>query len=111
MEIFFKLSCKFNALEVQEIIYRRYANADSITQMPWKEFVPFVELAFEKDTEDKLHRQWCAMLPYMSLNMLKYMSFDEYQNKLTGKDIDTRPASVIIAEIRKAHKEQFKKGD
>ncbi len=63
------------------------------------EFIEFVNLAREKDREDRLHRQWCAMLP--SLN--EYMSFDEFLDAMTGRNIDTRSNEEIIKELEELH--------
>lgn len=40
------------------------------------------------------------MLPYMSLEMLKFISFDDYYNQATGGDLDMRPAAEILAEAQ-----------
>lgn len=66
-------------------------------------FVEMVQIAMEKEQEELAHRQWCAMLPFMSMGMLKYTSFQEYFEKLSGKNVDLRPASEIIAEIEELH--------
>lgn len=97
-------SCKIDALEIQEIIYRKYANAECIMNLPILQFIRFIELAIKKEQEDILRPEWCALLPFMSMKYLKYMSFDEYVNKRTGRDVDTRPANEIIKEIEEAHK-------
>lgn len=63
------------------------------------EFIELVNLAREKEREEKLFRQWCCMLPSMN----KYIAFDEFVDLMTGRNIDMRPAEEIIAEIEELH--------
>lgn len=39
-----------------------------------------------------------------------FISFDEYRDKLTGADIDNRPASEILAELDAVEKQFQKEG-
>lgn len=66
-------------------------------------FIEMLEIALEKEQEELAHRQWCAMLPFMGMGMLEYISFREYFEKLSGKNVDLRPASEIMAEIEELH--------
>lgn len=59
--------------------------------------------AKEKETEERLHRQWTAQLPLMAYAD-KYMPFSEYYDKNTGRNIDMRPASEILKEIEAVEK-------
>lgn len=68
------------------------------------EFAEFVKMAKEKDQEERIYQQWCAMLPTMN----EYKSFGEFKDILTGANLDLRPADVIIAEIEELHR---KKGE
>lgn len=63
-----------------------------------------MKLAAEKDTEEKIFRQWLAILPTMYAGVVKFVSFEDFKSKLTGSDIDTRPAEEILAEAREAEK-------
>lgn len=76
---------------------------DYILQMEVETFIEMIEIAMEKEQEEIAHKQWCSMLPFMSLGMLEYISFQEYFEKLSGKNVDLRPASEIIAEIEELH--------
>lgn len=67
--------------------------------MSLQEFIDFVRLAREKDHEEKWHQQWCAMLPELK----EYMSFDEFLNRMTGRNIDVRPNEEIIKELEELH--------
>jgi len=76
---------------------------DYILQMDPDTFIEMIEIALDKEKEERAHKQWSEMLPFMSLGMLEYISFEEYFENLSGKNIDMRPASEIIAEIEELH--------
>lgn len=81
-------------------------------QMDIGAFFDLVDIAIEKEKEDTLHKQWCSMLPFMSMKMLEYISFPEYINKCSGRNIDMRPVSEIIADIEETHqKAKQKRGE
>jgi len=82
----------------------RYNNFDYIRTMKIKEFRQLVETAREKEKEQRIHDEWCAHLPFMSMKFLEYISFRDYMDKVTGKNIDLRPASEILAEIEEIEK-------
>lgn len=65
-------------------------------------FVKFYQKAIDKDREEKIYIQWCAMLPQMS----KYMAFNEFMDKVTGRNIDQRPTEVILQELEELKKER-----
>lgn len=69
-----------------------------------EQFSRLVLVALESEMEEKHRQEWIALLPLM-LTADHYMSFDEYYSKVTGKNVDTRPADVIIAEIDRKHAE------
>lgn len=71
--------------------------------MSVSEFCEFCELAYQKDQEDSFRAEWVQLLPWMSMKTFKYLSFEEYVNKRTGKNIDMRPTEAIIAEIEALH--------
>lgn len=64
--------------------------------------------AQEKERDERFYRQWLVQLPFM--NEENYISFADYVDRLTGKNIDTRPAEVILAEIDEIEKEFTEKG-
>ena len=78
--------------------------------MDMVEFEEFVGIAIEKDKEDRFRQEWIVQLPYMSLQMLQYKSFEDYRDDRLGKNIDTRPAEVIIREIEELHRKGEKHG-
>ena len=57
----------------------------------------------EKEQDRWLHRQWCSLLPFMHMQMLKYVSFKDYKDRITGKNLDLRDTDVIIEEIKRSH--------
>ena len=67
------------------------------------EFIEFVLNAREMEERDRLHKQWTAMLPLMSIQYLEYMTFEDYVDRCTGANIDMRPTNEIIADILDAH--------
>lgn len=73
-------------------------------------FLKFVLKAKEEERREQIQRQWTAMLPLMSMQVLKYKSFEEYYQSCIGSNIDLRSVEEIIADIeethRKAHEEK-----
>lgn len=62
-------------------------------------FIPFYRQAKKKDLEERIYMQWCGMLP----SLVKYMSFDEFYDQMTGANIDLRPTEEIIKELEELH--------
>lgn len=73
-------------------------------RMEVDEFLEFVQIATEKEVEDRLYQEWLTLYPRMATKEFKFMSFAEYKEKSQGKNIDKRPAGEIIAEIEEAHR-------
>lgn len=86
------------------MLIRRYHSFDFIGTLEISEFTEFCIYAREKDIEDRLYIQWCAMLPQFA----EYMGFGEFKEVMTGKNVDMRPAEVIIREIEELHREKGK---
>lgn len=61
-----------------------------------------IEKAREKEREKRFFLQWVVQLPNMTKE--NYISFDSYVDKVTGRNIDTRPASECMAEIEEIKK-------
>ena len=57
--------------------------------------IPLIEKALEKRREGRLHLQWAVQLPYME----DFVPFSEYVDRCTGKNLDLRPVSMILAEL------------
>ena len=65
--------------------------------------------AKEEIEKEQIRAQWTAMLQMMSANILKYMTWEDYYDQASGRDIDLRPASEILAEVQQI-REDMKKG-
>lgn len=98
MEGFFVLSCKFDAIALQEILLRYKASFFSFTEL-----LDFVEYVYEKERKDLYRGQYNALLPLMVLKFVKYKTFDDFYESATGKNIDTRPTEVIMKELEDLH--------
>lgn len=57
----------------------------------------------EKERDEWLHRQWCQLLPFMHMKYLSYLSFADYRDQITGRNIDRRDTDVIVNEIKELH--------
>lgn len=99
MEKFFLASSFFDEIELKELLIRRYGSLDFINEFELIEFCRFIAYAKEKEREDRYYMQWCAMIPQFR----EYISFDDFLDRITGRNIDMRPAEDIIAEIKQLH--------
>ena len=64
--------------------------------------------AQEKERDERIFRQWVAQLPIMAVAD-NVVSFDDYRDRVTGANIDFRPAADILEELDEVEK-QFEKG-
>lgn len=71
--------------------------------LPVLEYLNFVTGMIEKDRDDYYYKQWCAILPLMHMKYIKFISFNDYKDRVTGKDLDLRDTDTIIAEIKELH--------
>lgn len=99
MEKFFLCGSFFEGVELKELLLRRYHSLDFVNDMELMEFLEFIQLAREKDLEERLYQQWCAMLPEFA----EYIVFDEFKDMMTGKKVDMRPKEEIMEEIKTLH--------
>ena len=103
MESFFQVCISFgDEVEVKELILRRYNNIDYIFSMEVLDFLLFLQKAKEKELEEQIRQQWIIQLPHMTKD--NYVSFSDYYDRVTGRNIDTRPADAIIKEIEELHR-------
>jgi hypothetical protein len=68
-----------------------------------------IKKAIEKDQEDRIFQQWVAQLPYMDKK--SFVSFEDYKNKLTGANIDTRSVAEIEADLAEAERQLQRGGN
>lgn len=64
--------------------------------------------AQEKERDERIFRQWVAQLPIMAVAD-NVVSFDDYRDRVTGANIDFRPAADILEELDEVE-QQFEKG-
>lgn len=102
VESFFYTSSQVDPIELKEFLLHRYHSIDFLNNMDLVEFIDFIKLAKSREKEEKLYIQWCNMLP----TMVKYMTFDEFMDTMTCRNVDTRPTDVIIAEIEELHRQK-----
>lgn len=91
-------------VEIKELLLRKYHSLDFMKGMQLDEFVEFLILAINREKKDMIRSEYLALLPFMALRG-KYMPFQDFFDKVTGANIDWRPAEEIIAEIDRAHEE------
>lgn len=77
-----------------------------MNNIPTDSFLRLCLKAIEQTKEEKFFSQWVAQLPLMAVKMLEYIPFNEYRDKLTGKNIDMRSNEEIIAEIESLHSQK-----
>lgn len=83
----------------------RYGSFDVLDGLDLDQILALVERAAELRAKEWAHRQWCALYPDMIRGLLRFISFEDYYNRITGGVIDRRPAEEIIAEARRIREE------
>lgn len=58
-----------------------------------------IDKAKEKEKENRYFLQWVVQLPNMTEK--NYLSFDEYVDRVTGRNIDQRPVAECMKELEK----------
>lgn len=111
MAPFFQFACSYSVDELQDLLLRRYHDMNYILSLEPDAFMELAETAVRKDLEEQMAREWYGLHPHMILNEIKYMSLEEYIDRRTGRNIDTRPAAVIEAEIEELHRKGGAHGD
>lgn len=97
MEKFFRLCTAVDYEEIIDLLLHRYGNLDYIMQLDIQTAMRLIEKAREKEKEKRFFLQWVVQLPGMSQE--NYISFDAYVDRVTGRNIDTRPVAECMAEI------------
>lgn len=83
----------------------RYGSFEVLEVLDLDQILALVERAAELRAKEWAHRQWCALYPDMVRGFLKFMSFEEYYERITGGTIDTRSNDEILAEVAKVREE------
>lgn len=96
MEGFFLIGCQVNEIELKELLLRRYGRY-LFPEMKSNEYIEFIVLAIEKEREDEIRGVYHGLLSYLAMRG-KFMTFEQFYDKMTGADIDLRPSEELLKE-------------
>lgn len=63
-----------------------------------------------EERRTQAREQWLSMLPMMIKKEVKYMSWEDYWDRVSGATYDTRPAEEILAEVTQIREEFAREG-
>lgn len=81
---------------------------DYFSRLDYRRGGELILRAQDQQQADRIWLQWAIQLPTMALSG-EYISLQAYTDQVTGANIDTRPTSVIMAELDEIEK-QFQEG-
>lgn len=102
MERFFQTCSSIDEEEIIDLLLHRYGNLEYIMQSDIKTALRVIEKAKEKEKESRFFLQWVVQLPNMKKE--NYVSFESYLDKVTGRNIDTRPVYECMEELEEIKK-------
>lgn len=102
MEKFFRLCKEIDETELIDLLLHRYGNLEYIMQLDIETALKVIEKAREKEKENRYFLQWVVQLPNMTDET--FLSFNDYVNRVTGKNIDKRPVYECMKEIEEIKK-------
>ena len=102
MERFFRTCSEVDETEVIDLLLHRYGNLEYIMKSDIEVSEKIILKAMEKERENRLFLQWVVQLPNMTDET--YISFDNYVDRVTGRNIDRRPVSECMQEIEEIKK-------
>ena len=102
MERFFRLCEGIDEEEVIDLLLHRYGNLEYIMQSNIDTAIRIINKAREKEKENRYFLQWVVQLPHMSKE--NFVSFEEYVDKVTGRNIDKRPVFECMEELEEIKK-------
>ena len=102
MEEFFYISSRLDEVKLKDLLLRRYHQIDFIKEMELEDALELINLALEDELRKEKRQEWLHLLPLM-ITADKYMDFESYYDKVTGRGIDLRSTEDIIAEIDAKH--------
>ena len=102
MEKFFRTCSGIDEEEIVDLLLHRYGNLEYIMQSDIETAERIIAKAREKEKENRYFLQWVVQLPNMSKE--NFVSFDEYVDRVTGRNIDNRPVYECMAEIEEIKK-------
>lgn len=91
------------------MLLHRYHNIDYVLQADIDLGMALIAKALEKDRDERLFQQWTAQLPIMAFTG-EVESFAAYKDRVTGANIDRRPAAAINRELDEVERELQKGG-
>lgn len=103
MEDFFWACGRFDEIELEDLLLRNYTDMNYVLKMQGVDLIRLVKTAKEREEEEKFRQQWLTLFPYMNMKILEFIPCARYIENCTGKNIDTRPAQVVIQEILELH--------
>ena len=85
------------------MLLHRYGNGiDYILRKPFDKGVEFLTQSIKAQRDERLYAWWCALVPNMTTST--FITFEDFRDRLTGANIDTRPAEEILAEVAEIEK-------
>lgn len=102
MEKFFQTCNGIDEEEIIDLLLHRYGNLEYIMQSDIETAMRIVDKAREKEKENRYFLQWVVQLPNM--NKESFVSFDEYVDRVTGRNVDNRPVYECMEELEEIKK-------
>ena len=102
MEKFFQTCGGIDEEEIIDLLLHRYGNLEYIMQSDIETAERIIAKAREKEKENRLFLQWVVQIPNM--NKETFVSFDDYVDRVTGRNIDNRPIFECMAELEEIKK-------
>lgn len=112
MEGFFYITC--GADEEERIIDRfasRYGwTIPEIMDLDARDLHRMYRQIRIEERRTQAREQWLVMLPMMLKKEMKFMTYEDYWDRVSGQSIDTRPAEEILAEVAQIRAEFAREG-
>ena len=108
MEEFFYVAWRSTPEELIDLFATRYGwSYDQITALPVDVFFALAKEIKKQNRRDELKAEWNTYLPFAAMRLVKFKedSFEEYYKRVTGANIDLRPATDILAEAEEIKKQ------
>ena len=102
MERFFRVCAAIDYEEIIDLLLHRYGNLEYFMRLDIKTALRLIDKAREKEQEARFFAQWVVQLPNMTKET--FVSFEAYVDRVTGRNIDTRPVYECMAEIEEIKK-------
>ena len=102
MERFFRICSTIDQEEIIDLLLHRYGSLEYIMQSDIDLSMRIIQKAKDKEQEQRYFMQWVVQLPDMTDET--YISFDNYMDRVTGRNIDNRPIAECMQEIEEIKK-------